>query len=109
MLQTPAEYEGKAFTLLIDLGATHSFISLACVRKLTLPVLTKFKPLVKLATGQYAQSITSIGELEFKLGGYQRIASFRVLPLGIFYGILGMDWLAKHNATIECKQNFLSL
>ena len=53
-------------------------------------------------------SICSIvGELEFKLGGYQTIASFRVLQLGIFYGILGMDWLAKHNATIECKAKLL--
>ena len=107
VLQNPAEFEGKAFTLLTDLGATHSFISPTCVRKLTLPVLTKSKFLVKLATCQYAQSVTSIGKLKFKLGGYQTIASFRVLPLGIFDGILGMDWLAKHNATIECKAKLL--
>ena len=75
--------------------------------KLTLHVLTKSKLSIKLATGQYAQSITSIEELEFKLGGYQTRASFRVLPLGIFYGILGMVWLAKHNATIECKTKLL--
>ena len=31
VLQTPAEYEGTSFTLLIDSGATHSFISPACV------------------------------------------------------------------------------
>ena len=76
VLQNPAEYEGKAFTLLIDLGATHSFISPACVRKLTLPVLIKSKLSVKLATCQYAQSITSVGKLQFKLGGYQTTASF---------------------------------
>ena len=107
MLQTPSVYEGKAFTLLIDLGATHSFTSPACVRKLTLPMFTKSKLIIKLARGQYAQSITSVGELKFKLGGYQTAASFRVLPLGIFDGILGMDWLAKHNATIECKAKLL--
>ena len=107
MLQTRDEYEGKAFTLLIDSGATHSFISPTCVRKLILPVLTKSKLSVQLATGQYAQSVTSIGELKFKLGGYQTIASFWVLPMGVFDGILGMDWLAKHNATIECKAKLL--
>ena len=36
------------------------------------------------------------------------MASFRVLPLGIFYGILGMDWLAEKNATIECKTKLLT-
>ena len=34
VLQTPAEYEGKKFKLLIDSGATHSFISPAAIRKL---------------------------------------------------------------------------
>ncbi len=32
VLQTPAKYEGKSFTLLIDSGSTHSFLSLRCVR-----------------------------------------------------------------------------
>ena len=36
VLQTPAEYEGIGFNLLIDSGATHSFISPASVRKLNL-------------------------------------------------------------------------
>lgn len=34
VLQTPAEYEGKKFKLLIDSGATHSFISPAAIVKL---------------------------------------------------------------------------
>ena len=36
VLQTPAEYEGKKFKLLIDSGATHSFISPAAIRRLNL-------------------------------------------------------------------------
>ena len=107
MLPTLAKYEGKAFTLLIYSSATHFFMLPACVCKLTLPILTKSKLLVKLAVGQYAQSITFVGKLEFKLRGYQIEASFRVLPLGVFYGILGMNWLAKNNATIECKAKLL--
>ena len=86
VLQPLAEYEGKAFTLLIDSGATHSFISPACVRKLTLPVLTKSKLSIKLATSQYGQSITSVGELKFKLGGYQTNTSVWVLPMGVLMG-----------------------
>ena len=34
VLQTPAEYEGKQFNLLIDSGSTHSFISPRCIRTL---------------------------------------------------------------------------
>eukprot|EP00250_Pteridium_aquilinum_P021012 c25011_g1_i2 orf=374-670(+) len=33
-LQTPTQYEGTKFTMLIDFGSTHSFISLKCIRNL---------------------------------------------------------------------------
>ena len=36
VLQTPAEYEGKKFTLLIDSRSTHSFLSPKCVQTLNL-------------------------------------------------------------------------
>lgn len=103
VLQTPVEYEGIGFYLLIDSGATHSFISPASVKKMNLKPQKDTKLTVELATGKQIQSYTSIKNLNFTLGGHQTNASFRVLPLGIYNGILGMDWLIKNNASIECK------
>ena len=107
VLQTPADYEGIKFNLLIDSGATHSFISPACVRKLSLPLLSDSKLTVELATGKQTHSSSSIGDLKFNLGGHQTEAKFRVLQLGIYDGILGMDWLIKNEAALECKSGKL--
>ena len=107
VLQTPAKYEGITFNLLIDSGTTHSFLSIASVCKMYLNPQndTKFK--VELATGKQTQSSTSVKNLNFKLGGQETNSSFRVLPLGIYDGILGMDWLIKNNATIDYKEKKL--
>ena len=100
VLQTPAEYKGKAFHLLIDSGSTHSFISPKCIRTLNLPEVKAKTLSVELATGKMTRSTTSVGELNFKLNDQPAVANFRVLPLGIYDGILGMDWLSKNDATL---------
>ena len=76
LLHTPAKHHGITFKLLIDLGATHSFISIACVQKLKLPVYFDSKLKVKLATGKLTQTSTIVGNLDFQLGGYQTTTIF---------------------------------
>ena len=66
---------------------------------------TKLK--VELATGKQTSSSTSLKDLQFKLGGHDTQCNFRILPLGISDGILGMDWLTHNNATIDCKNGNL--
>ena len=70
VLQTPAEYEGKKFKLLIDSGATHSFISPAAIRKLNLATQVDSKLLVELATGKKTHSSASVKSLNFNLGDH---------------------------------------
>ena len=108
VLQTPAEYEGNQFTLLIDSGSTHSFISPKCLRQLNLPEHPVSSLTVELATGKRIKSATSIGNLNFKLGDKPTSSTFRVLPLGTYDGILGMDWLSKNNALLHCKDALLT-
>ena len=108
VLQTPAEYEGKRFTLLIDSGSTHSFVSPKCVRNLELSRKPNTSFTVKIATGKRTKSLTTVGDLKFKLGGHDTHATFRVLPLGIYDGILGMDWLKEHDAIVRCGKASLT-
>ena len=108
MLQTPAEYQGKTFTLLIDSGSTHSFLSPRCVRNLSLHEYPDSTLTVELATGKKTKSLTTTGTLNFCLGSENTSAHFRVLPLGIYDGILGMDWLKQNDAQIHCKDALLS-
>ena len=55
VLQTPAEYQGKTFTLLIDSGSTHSFLSPRCVRNLSLHEYPDSTLTVELATDKKTQ------------------------------------------------------
>ena len=107
VLQTLAKFQGIAFNLLIDLGATHSFISLACVSKLSLPSFQDLTLTVKLATSKTTHSLQTVGSIQFEIGGYKTQATFRVLPLGTYEGIIGMDWLVKHKAVLECHSGKL--
>ena len=43
-----------------------------------------------------------MGKFDFDLGGSPTSAIFRTLPLGVYDGILGMDWLSKNLASIHC-------
>ena len=104
VLQTPTKYQGVTFKLLIDLGVTHSCISITYVRKLNLFVYTVSKFTVKLATYKLTQTSTFVGNLHFKFGEHQAKATFRILHLGIFDGNLGMDWLGQNSAIIIFTQ-----
>ena len=86
----------------------NSFISPKCLRQLKLPEHPVSSLTVELATGKRIKSATSIGTLHFNLGDKPTSSNFRVLPLGTYDGILGMDWLSKNNALLHCKDALLT-
>ena len=47
-------------------------------------------------------------DLEFSLQGHSSRQEFRVMRLGKFQGILGMDWLRSHDADIQCGKGTIS-
>ena len=108
VLQTPTKYEGTKFTLLIDSCSTHSFISPKCIRNLNLPEHPDLPLTMELATGKRTHTVTSAGNIEFKLGEAQTRGTFRVLNLGVYDGILGMDWLKENKATLKCRDGILT-
>ena len=63
---------------------------------------------VELATKKMTRTISSVGTVNFKLGEAQTQANFCVLNLGIYDGILGMDWLQKNKATLKCRDGILT-
>lgn len=108
VIQTTADHQGAKFDLLIDCGSTDSFLSPKCLRKLGLNQRPVKKMIVELANGKEVISCQSVGTVEFELGGHSTSANFRTLPLGIYDGILGMDWLSRNQAHIHCAQGNFS-
>ncbi|MCO5611003.1 hypothetical protein L7F22_065251 [Adiantum nelumboides] len=96
VIHTPATHQGKDFNFLIDCGSTHSFLSPKCLRKLQLNQQSDKPMLVELANGKTVISRHSVRTLEFELGEHSTSAFFRTLLVGVYDGILGMDWLSRN-------------
>ena len=100
---------GNSFSLLVDSGSTHSFISPSMVAKLGVnPISTGKRLRASLANGTKVLIEEKIVDLKFTLEGHASSQIFRVMKMGKFEGILGMDWLREHNADIHCKQGTIS-
>ena len=89
--------------VLVDLGATHSFISREFIERVGIEMRpTECSMVVSLPTSDslianrvYRGSKVTIASHEFE-------ADLIVLDIHDFDIILGMDWLAKYRATVDC-------
>ena len=108
VIQAPANHQGTVFELLIDCGSTHLFFLPKCLRKLGLSQYPTNTMTVELANGKEVLSKHTVGTIEFELGGKITSAEFRTLLVGVYDGILGMDWLIANHASIHCAQGSFS-
>ncbi|KAK2427510.1 hypothetical protein QL285_026084 [Trifolium repens] len=98
---------GNSLTALIDTGATHSFISLACANRLSLNVsvlpfdlnvLTPAKDLV--VNTACLHCLVVIQNRDF-------LVNLVCLPLTSLEIILGMDWLSYHYVILDCARKLV--
>eukprot|EP00253_Pinus_taeda_P028129 PITA_28129 len=110
---TMVEFEGKlldlAVTILIDPGATLSYISPRIVELCKLqPIKFRDPWLVQLATGAKRQVIAKVKNCPLKITGQTITADLNVLPLGSYDILIGMDWLEIHWSIINYKTKTIS-
>ena len=104
---TMVEMEGKiadqSVTVLIDLGASLSYISPQVVEKCNLKT-EKFQQswLVQLATGTKRKVTHKLPQTAIKLNDFQTEVNLNILPLGSYDLLIGMDWLEKKKAMMNC-------
>ena len=99
---------GRDAHILIDLGAIHSFISTSFISN----VNVESQPIdcsivVSLPTGdsQIAKSVYL--DSRVIIGGREFLIDFILLDIHDFDVILGMDWLSRHHAIVDCyKKEF---
>ena len=102
ILETQGEYEGKPLNFLIDSRISHSFISPVTIKRLQLDSLpTERKLRVSLANGTTILEEEKVVEIPFQLEGHSTLQEFKILMMGNFQGILGMDWLGHNHAEIN--------
>lgn len=81
--------------LLLDLCSSHSFVDQALVEKLQCPLVDIQTLKVKMASGDFMYCDKMVPNMQWWLQGHTFETDMRVLPLGGYDGILGMDWLEK--------------
>ena len=100
---------GKSVIILVDSGSTHSFISSSVAAQLD-GIQDLAHPIsVRLAVGGTISCSASIPSVEWYTHGLSFHSHLKILPLGSFDLILGMDWLEAFSPMkIHWQQKLLS-
>ena len=91
--------------VLFDSGATHSFISVRLVEKLGLTPTRRSSLLsMTLPDGKTVSCEELYGGCPLRMYECEFLADLYKFELTDFGVILGMDWLAKYQAQIDCSK-----
>jgi hypothetical protein len=103
MIEVEGMINNHAFTILIDSGASHSYIDPKMVESLHLPRNKHGKSwLVQLATGAKRKVTEMVKSCLMDMNGLSTREDLNILPLGSYDCLIGMDWLDQHHAILDC-------
>jgi archaeosine-15-forming tRNA-guanine transglycosylase len=104
MIEVEGMINNHAFTILIDSGASHSYID---PRVADIFQLLRRKHenswLVKLATGTKRKVTELVKSHPVDMNGLSTKDELNILPLGSYDCLIGMDWLDQHHAILDCR------
>nr|BAK02119.1 predicted protein [Hordeum vulgare subsp. vulgare] len=92
-----AQVGDQVMLFLIDSGSTHSFVSKAFATRLSVPMVTLPAVSVHMANSQRLRCDSMVQQLTWQVPGHTFHTDLRVLELGAYDGVLGMDWLSRHS------------
>jgi hypothetical protein len=93
----------QTIVILIDSGASHSYIDPNMVESLQLPRSKHGKSwLVQLATGARRKVNEMVKSCLIDMNGLNTKADLNILPLGSYDYLIGMDWLDQHHTLLDC-------
>lgn len=108
VLQVESKIAKKSISILISPGSTHSYVTPKIVEGCLLYKEKHMKYwLVQLATGKKRKVSEVVRNFPIELNGFFTAADFHVLPLVSYDALIGMDWLEKHRARVDCYNKVL--
>jgi hypothetical protein len=103
MIEVEGMINNQTIVILIDSGASHSYIDPKMVESLHLPRSKHGKSwLVRLATGTKRKVNEIVKSCLMDMNGMNTQADLNILPLGSYDCLIGMDWLDQHHALLDC-------
>ena len=99
---------GVSCCVLYDSGATHSFVSNACVERLGLLVCElQCELVVSTPASGLVRTSSLCARLPVEIEGRRYRVNLICLPLQELEVILGMDWLSANRILIDCREKKL--
>ncbi|XP_073353701.1 DNA damage-inducible protein 1-like [Aegilops tauschii subsp. strangulata] len=95
--------------VLFDTGTLHCFISKLVLSKHDLPPEFLQDPFHVVSLGMRMSSHIVVPNMDIKMGNYSFLASPIALSDSNIDLILGMDWLSKHKASLDCAAKEIKL
>jgi hypothetical protein len=98
MIEVEGMIDNQTITILIDLGASHSYIDPKMVENLHLPRSKHGKSwLVQMDTEAKRKVNEMIKSCVMDMNGLNTREDLNILPLGSYDCLIGMDWLDQHH------------
>ena len=102
MIEVEGMINNHAFTILIDSGASHSYIDPKVVERFIFPRRKHDKYwLVQLATGAKRKVVELVTSCLVGMNGQCTKEDLNSLSLGSYDCLIGMDWLDQHHAILD--------
>ena len=83
--------------ILVDSGSSSSFVNEALVPRLTGVVSVPMSTSILVTGGTQLTTLAVLLQVPWSVGDCSFQSDFRVLPLGSFDVVIGMDWLATYS------------
>jgi hypothetical protein len=110
MLKTTGTFADQTLSILIDLGATESFIYGAALKRIKVNVVEQDEfSFMEMASGAKQKVGGKVMGYSLNLGEFVMRVNLYVTILGSYDVVIGMDWLESHEAILNCKMKWLSL
>lgn len=96
--------------MLVDSGSSTSFLDAQLASKLEGVTPLPLAGRVKVAGGGELQCFAAIPKCSWSSQGHDFVTDMKILPLGTYDAILGMDWLKDHSPmTVDRKGKHIAL
>jgi hypothetical protein len=103
MIEVEGKINNQPITILIDSGATHSYLDPKLVERFQFPRSKLGKPwMVQLATGAKRKNYEIVKSYLMNMNGMNTMADLNIIPLGSYDCLIGMDWMDQHHVVLEC-------
>jgi hypothetical protein len=103
MIEVEGKIDNHPIAILIDFGASHSYIKYNIVESFHLQRSKHKKSwLVQLSIGPKRNINELVKYCPINMNGLNTKVDVNIIPLGSYDYLIGMDWLEKHHSILDC-------